>query len=451
MTNISPSYSPQLVKRIFASGAIGNILETYDLILISLMATTLSKFFFPPAINPYTHVIDVLYIFLVGLLVRPIGNIIMGSFADQIGRKKMMIISLTFTGLGTAFIGILPTYASIGVWSTAFFIALRIFINFFAGIEYINSATYLIESSESNSRGFYTSWTALGISGGYLLASLVSLTVSSLITKGIVPEWSWRFIFLFSLVGIIFGVWLRYSIPESLTFIMNNSTTRSTKKWNIFKNAIIFIKNHPSQCLSIVAITFLGTCLSFIYYIYIPINLITTRNFSQNEVFSLNVFSLSLIVILIPIFGKLSDYYNKKNLLKLVCLFVFLLAIPFFWFTAYGTYGQILTVSFLISIPSACLFSLYPVIITESFPSKIRCTTASLIYQIVVSLEMGTLPLFINHLVNITKIPYSTGYVLMISTLVGYLGLLFMKQLENEDEKKFSSVGVQLDARDGIS
>ena len=436
MANISPSYSPQLVKRIFASGAVGNILETYDLILISLMATTLSKVFFPPAANPYTHVIDVLYVFLIGLLVRPIGNIIMGSFADQIGRKKLMIISLVFTGLGTIFIGLLPTYASIGVWSTILFIALRIFINFFAGIEYINSATYLIESSASNTRGFYASWTALGISGGYLLASLVALIVTSLIAKGTIPEWSWRFIFLFSLFGIIFGVWLRYSIPESLTFIMNNAATRPTKKWDIFKNSIVFIKNNPYQCLSIVAITFLGTCLSFIYYIYIPIHLITTRDFTQNEVFSLNVFSLTLVVILIPIFGKLSDYYNKITLLKLVCLFVFLLAMPFFWFAAYGTYWQILIFSFLISIPSACFFSLYPVIITESFPSKIRCTTASLIYQIVVSVEMGTLPLFITYLVKTTKIPYSTGYVLIISALIGYLGLLFMKQPKSEDRKE---------------
>ena len=199
------------------------------------MATTLSKVFFPPAVNPYTHVIDILYVFLIGMLVRPIGNIIMGLFADQIGRKRLMILSLVFTGAGTVFIGILPTYSSIGVWATVSFIALRIFVNFFAGIEYINSATYLIESSERNTRGFYASWTALGISGGYLLASFVALIVSSFIAKGIIPEWSWRFVFLFSLVGIIFGFWLRYSIPESLVFIMNNTATHPSKKWQIFK------------------------------------------------------------------------------------------------------------------------------------------------------------------------------------------------------------------------
>ena len=356
-------------------------------------------------------------------------------FADQIGRKKLMIISLIFTGLWTVLIGILPGYQSIGTWSTYLFIVLRIFINFFAGIEYVNSASYLIESSASKTRGFFGSWTAIGISGGYLLASLVSFFVTCFIAKDIFPEWGWRFIFLFSIVGISFGVWIRYSIPESLT-LWSIIPTKPTKKLNILKNSIVFIKNNRYQYLSIAAFTFLGTCLSFIYYVYIPIHLITTRDFTQNELFSLNVFSLTLVVILIPIFGKLSDYYNKITLLKLVCLFVFLLAMPFFWFAAYGTYWQILIFSFLISIPSACFFSLYPVIITESFPLKIRCTTASLIYQVVVSLEMGTLPLFITYLVKTTKIPYSTGYVLIISALIGYLGLLLWNSQKVNIEKK---------------
>lgn len=432
MAKLFPSYSPQLIRKIFASGAVGNILETYDLILISLMATTLSKVFFPPSTNPYGHVIDILYIFLVGLLVRPVGNIIMASFADQIGRKKLMVLSLILTGLGTVFIGLLPTYGSIGIWSTILFIALRIFINFSSGIEYINSAIYLIESSKNNTRGFYASWAALGISGGYLLASFVALIVSSFIAKGIIPEWGWRFVFLFSLVGMIFGIWVRYSIPESFTFIINNTSTMPTNKKKIFKDSFFFIKQNPYQCLSIVGITLLGACLTFIYYIYIPIHLITDRGFTQSEAFSLNVFSLALIVLLIPIFGKLSDYYNKISLLKFVCFLVFLLALPFFWIAIYGTYWQTLALSFLISIPSACFFSLYPAIITESFPSKIRCTAASLIYQIVVCVEMGTLPILNNYVIKTSGIPYATGYILMVSTFIGFMGLFFIRQEKNE-------------------
>ena len=120
--NLYTIYSPGLTKRILASGAIGNILETYDLILIALMATTLSQTFFPPAVNPYAHVVSVLYVFLIGLLVRPIGNVIMGVMADYVGRKKIMIISLVCTGIGTISIGVLPGYSCIGVWSTVLFV-----------------------------------------------------------------------------------------------------------------------------------------------------------------------------------------------------------------------------------------------------------------------------------------------------------------------------------------
>lgn len=430
MSPLAPTYSPRLIRRIFASGAIGNILETYDLILIPLMATTLSSVFFPPSTEPYAHVVDILYIFLIGYLVRPIGNIIMGMYADQIGRKRLMTLSLTFTGIGTILIGFLPSYYYIGISSTTLFILLRIFQNFFAGIEYINSATYLIESSMVKTRGYYGSWTAIGISGGYLLASFVVLIVTHLITAGIIPEWSWRFVFIFSFVGIIFGAWMRYSIPESLAFILNNVSDKPTKKWDILKTSFLFMKNNKSQCLSISAITLLGTCLSYIYYIYIPINLITYRNFSLDSVFTLNVISLSLIVTLIPIFGKISDHYNRTKMLKLVCLMVLILAMPFFWFASYGTYTQIIFFSLLISIPSACFFSLYPVIITESFPSKIRCTTASLIYQVIVSVEMGALPLIINYMIKVTNLPYSPGYLLMFLTLVGFVGLNFLKNVE---------------------
>ena len=425
--NISNIYSHKLTRRIFASGAIGNILETYDLILISLMATTISNAFFPPAATPYAHIVNVLYVFLIGLLVRPIGNIIMGTFADQIGRKKLMTISLVFTGIGTMLIGFIPSYSYIGCWSTILFISLRVFQNFFAGIEYINSATYLIESSHPEKKGFYASWTAIGISGGYLLASIVALTVTSLISKNLIPSWSWRFVFIFSISGIIFGLYIRRAIPESLAFIMNNSSVEQIRKRDILKDSLQYIIKNSSQCLSISAITLMGICLTYIYYIYIPINLITSRHFSEVEVYGLNSISLLLVVLLIPFFGKISDYIDRILLLKVICGAVLVLSIPFFWLCSYGTPIDILLITLLISIPASCFFSLYPILITECFPSKIRCTTASLIYQVIVSIQMGVLPLIIAYLINYTGVEYSPGFLLIIATVIGYFGLMHLK------------------------
>jgi len=194
----------------------------------------------------------------------------------------------------------------------------------------------------------------------------------------------------------------------------------------------MFIVQHPKQSISIGAITVMGTCLSFIYYVYIPLTLLTTRHFSQNQVLSINVVSLSLVIILIPLFGKFSDYYSRVKLLKIICLSVSLLSLPFFWATSYGTYFQILFLTLLISIPSSCFFSLYPTILIERFPSKIRCTTSSLIYQIVFSFVLGILPLFVNYLTHITQLLYSPAYVLIFSSLLGFIGIVFLQQIDTE-------------------
>ncbi len=426
--SLSNIYSKKLINRIFASGAIGNILETYDLILISLLATQITHAFFPPSSTPYANIINILYIFLVGLLFRAFGNIVMGTFADQIGRKKLMVISLIFTGIGTLLIGILPTYSSIGILSTILFIGLRIIQNFFTGIEYINSATYLIESSDPKNKGYYASWTAIGISGGYLLASIVSLIVTTLIDNKLIPEWSWRFVFLFSIFGIIFGLYLRKSIPESLSFIMHNRPNQVAKKSGLLKESIKYIIGNPTQCLSIGAITLTAACLTYIYYIYIPINLMTYRHFTKIEVYGLNSICLLAVVLLIPFFGKISDYINRITLLKINCWIVLILALPFFWLCSNGTRTEIFLITLLISIPASCFFSLYPALITESFPTKIRCTTASVIYQIVVCIEMGTLPLIIVKLIDLTKLEYSPAFLLIASALISYVGLIYLKR-----------------------
>ena len=173
----------------------------------------------------------------------------------------------------------------------------------------------------------------------------------------------------------------------------------------------------------------MGTVLIvYIYYVYIPLTLITMRHFSQHAALSINIISLSLVIILIPLFGKLSDYYSRIKLLKIICLIISLMGLPFFWFTSYGSYFEILALSLLISIPSSCFFSIYPTFLIEKIPSKIRCTTSSLIYQIVFSVVLGTLPLIVNQLVGINKTPLFTfAYLLIFSVCIAYFGLLILE------------------------
>lgn len=418
-----PIYSGNLIKRIFSSGAIGNLVETYDLILLTLLAPILSKTFFSASSYSSYHIINILYIFLLGLLVRPIGNILLGIVADKVGRKKIMITSIVFTGLGTSLISIIPSYKLIGPISLFIFVLLRIVQNFFASIEYISSAAYLIECADKKNLGFYGSFAAIGISGGYLLASLMVFIVTYLTNKNIIPDWSWRFLFALAFIGMSFGLWLRYQIPESIDFILKRNSKNNSNNWLILRNCFIFIKNDPIKCLSISAFTWLGVCVTYIFYIYVPINMITMERFTSLAAYSINIFSLLLIVILIPLAGKLSDYYDRIVLLKLSAFFIIIFAWPFFWYSIHGSFMQTLLSSMLFSIPAAFIFSLYPVVITESFPVDIRCTTAAIIYQCVVCIEMGILPLISHYLILKTHILYTPFFLLMFSAMIGFCGL----------------------------
>lgn len=436
----SSLYSPSMLRRILASGAIGNIIETYDMILITLLAGFISTSFMPPAKTQLAGIVHVLYVFLIGMLVRPMGTLIMGFISDYIGRKRVMIISIIMTGLSTFCMGFLPTYQSVGILSTVLFIALRITQSFFTGIEYINSTSYLIENSHRSSKGYYASWAAIGISGGYLIGTIVVYMLNLLITHNEAPNYIWRLAFLFSVFGIIYGYWLRLNIPESFEYIMSEVSGGKTKKI-IICEVVSFIRKNISKLLGIFGLTALGCALTYIYYIFIPINLTLGAHFSRAQALTLNMISLMLVVIMIPVFGKISDFISKKTLLQWVCFSIICLSYPLSEACYHGGGLNLLYLLLLTSIPSACFFSLYPRIVTEIFPINIRCTAASFIYQLAVTSMMSVVPLLeIKFSENYGSIT-SLSVLLIVSAIITWASLYFIGlSSSNLDKKAFEIV-----------
>lgn len=414
-------------KRIFATGIIGNLLETYDLVICAFMSQIIALTFFSTD-SGIKGILNTFYILLVGYLSRPIGSIIIGLFADQIGRKKMLIISVLLIGVSTAMIGIIPSYEIIGIYSAILFLCLRILQNIFAGGEYISSIAYLIESGEEKQQGYYGCWSAVGVNSGALIASFVVFIISSLINMKAIPDWSWRIAFLLSLFGTIFGLWLRYSIPESIEFILKNSLTKNRNKLDTLKSSFDYIKSHYSQCLAIFGITWLGVCVTFSIYVYSPIHMSTINHLSHQEAFSINTIALLLVISFIPLFGFLSDRINKIYLLGCASLAFALLAFPYFWYISYGNYVQVMFFHALSAIPSACYFGIAPVLIAEIFPVEVRCTAVALMYQTFSSIAAGLTPLILLQLVHKTSIPYSPAYLIILSTLLGSTSLFLIKK-----------------------
>ena len=410
-------------KLIVASGVIGNMLENFDVMLCAFLAQIIATTFFQPN-SLENNIFYTFSVFLIGYLSRPIGSLFIGLYADQIGRKKTLIFSIIMVGLCTAAIGLIPSYKTIGIVSTILFSLFRVMQNFSVGGEYISSIAYLIESADQKKRGFFGSFVSVGFNSGSLLASLLVFSLIFLIDKNIIPQWSWRLLFMFSIFGTFIGLWIRRSLPESIGFILENSNTKIHKKSQILRDSINLIKKHPSSCISIIAIAWLGVSETSALFVYSPIHMTMINNFSQQQAIGMNTICLLFLIPLIPLFGFLSDYHSKVKMLTTSTICFLALSFPYFWFLSYGNYLQIIIIKLLFCIPSACFYAVAPVLITEIFPIKLRCTSLALVYQITASFAAGLAPIIMWYIADHSRQrPYSPVCFLIISILFCLAGL----------------------------
>lgn len=410
-------------KRIIASGVIGNFLENFDFMLCAFLAQFIAMTFLPSN-SMDNNIFNTFSIFFIGYLSRPVGSLLIGLYADQMGRKTALVFSIVMVGVCTAIIGLIPSYQTIGITATILFLFFRILQNICVGGEYISSIAYLIENADKKERGFYGSWVSVGFNMGSLFASIFVFILIYYIEKNILPIWSWRIIFILAIFGTATGFWIRRSLPESLEYIFENADGTIQKKSDILRLAIRLIKTYPLRCLAIATIAWLGVAETAAIFVYSPIHMTTINHFSQSQAMSINTISLFFLIPLIPVFGYLSDYYSKIKLLILSALAFSLLAIPYFIFLSSGSYKQILIFKLLFCIPSACYYSIAPVLITESFPTRLRCTSLALIYQITLSLAAGITPLAMLYLASHThEMTYSPAYYLIGSCIFGLIGL----------------------------
>ena len=415
-------------RRIIISGVIGNLLESFDVMICVYLAHSIATTFFPPnQISKNFYYIFI--VFFIGYISRPLGSIFIGLFADQFGRKKILVYSILITGICTAIIGIIPSFQTIGYFATVLFIIFRIMQNISVGGEYISSISYLIESADKNKRGYYGSWVSVGFNGGTLLASLSVYLLTYSITNHYIPEWSWRGLFFIALAGTFIGVWIRGSLPESLGYVLSNSSAKENGKSEILKSTISLIKAQPLHCLAIIAIAWLGVSETSAIFVYSPIHMTTVNHFSQQDALEINTLSLILLTVLIPLFGNLYDRCNKIKLLSFATISFVIFSPIYFHYLTYGSYWQVLLAKLIFSIPSACYYALATVLITETFPVNIRCTSLALIYQSTSALAGGLTPIILLSLAGDKYFGSYPAIPIIISGSICLIGLSYLRSM----------------------
>jgi predicted MFS family arabinose efflux permease len=212
---------------IFAS-SLGTVFEWYDFYIYGTLGVILAKQFFS-GVNPTAGFIFTLLAFAAGFAVRPFGALLFGRIGDLVGRKYTFLITMTLMGLGTFLIGLLPSYASVGIAAPVILIALRLVQGLALGGEYGGAATYVAEHAPQGRRGFYTSWIQTTATVGLFMALLIILGVRTWQGEEAFGDWGWRIPFLLSAVLLVVSIWIRMQLDESPVFAKMKAEGKGSK------------------------------------------------------------------------------------------------------------------------------------------------------------------------------------------------------------------------------
>ncbi|MFB4390644.1 MULTISPECIES: MFS transporter [unclassified Pseudomonas] len=349
-------------KVIFAS-SLGTVFEWYDFYLYGSLAAIIAKHFFA-GVNETTAFIFALLAFAAGFAVRPFGAIVFGRLGDMIGRKHTFLITIILMGVSTAVVGLLPSYATIGVAAPIILITLRLLQGLALGGEYGGAATYVAEHAPPGKRGFFTSWIQTTATLGLFLSLLVILSCRTLLGNEAFEAWGWRIPFLLSILLLAVSVYIRLQLNESPVFLKMKAEGKASK-------APLTESFARWENLKVVIMSLLGGTAgqAVVWYtgqFYALFFLLQTLKIDPQTANLLIAGSLLIGTPFFIIFGSLSDRIGRKKIIMAGCIIAALTYFPIFKaLTEYGNpavfVAQEQNPVVVVADPAQCSFQFDPV------------------------------------------------------------------------------------------
>ncbi|WP_338563845.1 MFS transporter [Erwinia sp. E_sp_B01_3] len=379
--------------RLAAASSIGTALEWYDFTVYNIMAALVFNHVFFPSFDPLVGTILAFSTYAVGYISRPLGGFVFGHLGDVAGRKAVLIITLVIMGVTTALMGLLPGYATWGIWSPVLLVALRFVQGIALGGEWAGAVLLSMEHGDADKRGRNASFAQVGPSCGTLIGTGFITLVTVLMSGEQFQAWGWRIPFLLSLLLVLFGLWLRRGVEETPTFLAMQTAEKTTH--TPLKEVFV---NYPKQLL-IAGGSRIGSDVLYALVVVFTLTYVTTVLHLPRPL-ALIATMLGAIgnAITVPMFGALSDKWGRRPvyitgaLLAIVWSFVF--------FVLLDSTQPVLIVLAVIGglLIHAMMYGPQAAFVTEQFPSHVRYAGSSLAYTLAGIVGGGFAPLIITTL-----------------------------------------------------
>ncbi|HZL74484.1 MAG TPA: MFS transporter [Propionibacteriaceae bacterium] len=372
-----PAAAPSSVRKVIVASLIGTSLEWYDFFIYGTAAALVFNQLFFPTFEPLVGTLLAFTTYAVGFIARPLGGLVFGHYGDRIGRKNVLVVTLLLMGIATFAIGLLPTYATIGVWAPILLVALRFLQGLGLGGEWGGAVLMTLESGDPNRRGLNASWPQVGVPLGLLLANGVLSLMGALTSEPAFLSWGWRVPFLLSGLLVLVGLWIRMTIAESPLF-------REVEESQTKVGAPIMevLRSYPKQVLLAVGAR-VGVDVAFYTFVlfvttYVATYLKLPRNYALNAV----LIAAAVQVALIPFFGSLSDRLGRRPVYLAGAIGAAVWVFVFFALQDTGQFALIVLAVVVALVFHAAMYGPQAAFISEMFPTRVRYTGASMGYQL---------------------------------------------------------------------
>ena len=407
------------MRKVLISGMIGNALEWYDYALYAQFVTIIGKHFFPES-----NIREILTfaVFAAGFLVRPLGAVIFGNIGDKFGRRIALTIGILTMAIPTAGIGLLPSYATIGIAAPIILTIIRLIQGFSLGGEFSGCIAYIVESSEKENRGLAGSAAFISMCLGMLLGTLTASLFRNIMSEEDLFNWGWRIPFIAGLFIGFVGLYIRWHLKESPIYQAAKLTG------NLSRSPLSdLLKGNMKELFVGMGIYLTVTVPFYIVTVYID-SYMQQIGFSTKTANYANITTLISMIIALPLSAFISDKIGRKPIMIMGCISFAIFSYPLFWIMNNSCDCFAIAAAGCLAFIAGFFMGPVPTVLVELFPTRVRFTGVAVSYNMSAAIFGGTAPMVSMMLIKAFSDKTVMSYYITVFVVFTMLALMYYKE-----------------------